>query len=842
MANDNELITGQETEAGTGTIDQENVTPGTTDTGTDSADALGTEYKLAYFFIKERGGHVHRLNIYKKSLPETLVIAKYLPYVQAWSLGYTGSEGVLSPIIKTQCNITLVDAPDNVETVTIDGVTYQCKTGDYEGFYTSDSTAWKVVITEDGRTRWTGYITPDSFSESLSYHSSVSITARDNIGHLQDMDFDIAGDSYNMVKVKDIIDGALSKVGAMSMDWSVTPNLFGRNNTNSAEAVELRVPSSGFKDKNLFEALRDVLEGLGLVMRWNENNAFVLSDIGSLPDLFAGSFAVPETPVQFAGRSGMRELDPAYKRVIEKFNFETGDLLNADLSESDYQDTATSATINGQNVSGYLPKASTGWARYSSNFILLNPFKYNRNPYFGTQTKIDSNIFVPVFKSSNAPINSYLYKVMPITYGNATLKLKYSFDSCLYYGNDSTGYMNTAIGAVSGSVYAVSYWGASVTLSSGVKQSYNAKKGVWQSSTVQNTAIIQAGEVSGEGSTSNISVECNIPIPSGATRIEFRIYPTTVDGIPSTLTFFPDNVNLSGMLDAGKVYACISDYAVEVANIGDYDYNKVTTIYDDRNNVTYNREPKYGQVPQLSTPNAIKNGFYIATDSAGIYPAAVNWRYLTGYNTGMQDLAVWVHQQILTQFYKPMDILTGTLIVSDARLTSVFTWKNKKYLLTSGEINLLDGMIEGAHLREVHSFAEVFDPVEDSRSGGGSVDPEELTLSTTSVTVNGKVSGMARVTVTASSSTAWSVTAPDDWITVTPTSGTGSGNIRIDVSEVGEGVTRTSRTGYVYVNNQVITVTQKWTLSSGGTDSGSDSGSGSTGSGGAVPGEGLPEE
>ena len=66
-------------------------------------------------------------------------------------------------------------------------------------FYTSSATEYRVRLMKDGAVEWTGYVTPDSFSESLQYRGSVTIIARDNLGALQDFEYDATSTTSGMI-------------------------------------------------------------------------------------------------------------------------------------------------------------------------------------------------------------------------------------------------------------------------------------------------------------------------------------------------------------------------------------------------------------------------------------------------------------------------------------------------------------------------------------------------------------------------------------------------------------------------------------------------------------------
>ena len=174
-------------------------------------------YALRYYKeFTHADGTVIRLEIHKKDSTEEAV--EIGDVVQGLSLQIQGQQDDIdTPIQKTSVLMTFVDAPD-IE----DGR----KNGFWEEFYTADATQWKVIIRERGAmlpsydTIWGGYITPDSFSEDLVYRGSVSITARDNIGHMQDFPFDAEGDNKGMIKLWDLVRLGWAKIESpMPLDW-----------------------------------------------------------------------------------------------------------------------------------------------------------------------------------------------------------------------------------------------------------------------------------------------------------------------------------------------------------------------------------------------------------------------------------------------------------------------------------------------------------------------------------------------------------------------------------------------------------------------------------------------
>ena len=125
-----------------------------------------------------------------------------------------GNSDVLTPVIKTAFSWSLVDAWDQGTTqddgtTCVDALGRKC--GQWEEFFTPDATKFKVVVSAAPvgallRTIWTGYVTPDSWAEDLIYRGSVTITARDMLGSLNEAEFNLTG----RPSVLKVVQGALA--------------------------------------------------------------------------------------------------------------------------------------------------------------------------------------------------------------------------------------------------------------------------------------------------------------------------------------------------------------------------------------------------------------------------------------------------------------------------------------------------------------------------------------------------------------------------------------------------------------------------------------------------------
>ena len=268
-------------------------------------------YALRYYKSYDLNGHKVKLDIYKKYpaveyAPAPMEIGRVL---QGLSLDVQGEQDdIISPIVKTSLSMTFADAP---------GEEKGKKTGDWEEFYTPDSTGYKVLLYIDGALYWSGYVTPDSFEEDLDYHGSVTIVARDNIGHLQDFQFDAEGNHEAMISVRSLIDSAWSKVECLlSLSYAsgsdvVWPTCEGYN------ALDCIVNIEAFAEKNWFEALEAVLDSFGLVLRYVGNNKAMVMPLRALPCLDKERLSLVEVKKVLLQATGHRMLTAACKSIVD---------------------------------------------------------------------------------------------------------------------------------------------------------------------------------------------------------------------------------------------------------------------------------------------------------------------------------------------------------------------------------------------------------------------------------------------------------------------------------------------------------------------------------------------
>lgn len=241
-----------------------------------------------------------------------------------------------------------------------------CGEVDYSQFFTPNATLFKVVWqTRTGgawSTRWTGFITPDSYTENLAYRDTLTLTARDNIGRLGEFNFDMT--LGQLSRVGDIIQAGLTKAEvAMTLTTST------RKRSTSLGIAMLCVNTSLFADKTWRDALETLLTGLGLTLAWNDGNSIELRDISQAPANTQAAF--------FINKSGFRQIRPAWRELTVEQDY--------GLRENFYEGQFTKADAgDGQT---FTPSASSKWSAQGGLALL--------NPYLGCAAPLET-LFVPI--------------------------------------------------------------------------------------------------------------------------------------------------------------------------------------------------------------------------------------------------------------------------------------------------------------------------------------------------------------------------------------------------------------------------------------------------------------
>ena len=656
------------------------------------------EYLSRYYkSITTKGCNV-TLNIYKKITSSARWLEKEIGEVLvSLNYGIQGAEDAVdSPIQKTSLEFSLVDAPELN--------TNDKKCGEWEEFFTPDATGYKVELVIDDVVKWTGYITPDSWEEDLSYHAPISITARDNWGRLNDFKFDHKGNDDHLITVSELIMAAAEKAGlAMNVkidsavEWPLCKGI---------PLYDHYINVLAFEDSTWWDALEETLGSLGMCIQYVDNNEFVVTPLRSR--CYVGNelyLLAPKKEFVFE-HPGHRSLAPAVKEIVEVQNYDfSDDMINAPaLTIGDFESGATYPFTSQPygTTERMMPvfslKPNGFWKQgVEGYYSLLCQFNYEpRQDDDSVRLKDDNTLFIacnPGTKTDYSYAQTQMrgvYCEVNMTRMRGKISIKVGAPVRLYGASYNTG---TAPFSEEYTCPAISNVFARImyTAHGYTPMCYNGIK--W----VSGAAYCQLSPPTNEG----VVYEYEFVIPSadidapGVLHIEFKCGKYIILGDYEAV-----DANGNGM------YMPITD--VKLTNVWDVEAeNKVTTKYNEDNNVILNRKPAIGCVNyDTISPQEVLNGVY--SPEIGC-PAAREWKWSAGEL--VTQLPVLIHQQLLTFYSKPNNILTGSMIV-DAGLPSfdcLWNWKGKAHILLSGRVNLISGQMDGAVLREFRRYDHMWE-------------------------------------------------------------------------------------------------------------------------------------
>ena len=345
--------------------------------------------------IKTEYGYC-KIEIYKKSYSGSPIEIEAVE-ANSLTLSIENLSETISPIGKSVCSFSIVD-------------TGQLS---YDDFFTPDATGIKVVIStinEDRgdvayTIRWSGFVTPDFYSESLVYRTAINISARDNIGYLSDVEFDLVEPS---IQVRELFSKAFAKISEQyPMDVMFRSHKTTEDGILLTDAV---ISTALFKDKTWGEVLELILHDLGLQMRWVDNNTIAVIDLSQIPEYYL------PTQFQFINSSGYREILPAWRGLAQKQEFGIrensfdGNILPQNLNFVEEIEIVPPSILYARDIKYYTP---TNW-QTTGDIFTANPSDYNepfgKRIYFTCANKDDA-------------IVRYMSWRQPITASNSPMKI-----------------------------------------------------------------------------------------------------------------------------------------------------------------------------------------------------------------------------------------------------------------------------------------------------------------------------------------------------------------------------------------------------------------------------------
>ena len=657
-------------------------------------------YKRKYYKQLSHKGVIWDIDIYQYT-DENVTAVEIGPVLQGLRLIVQGDQADIdTPIVKTSLEMTFVDAPDADENK---------KCGYWEEFYTSSATEYIVQLSKNGELEWSGYITPDSFSETLQYRGSVTIIARDNLGMLQDFEYDMVAGGFNLVILRALLEKAMSVI-SFPMTYDIpTQGVRKIPYAGDENALNILFNAEAFKGKTWLEVIESVLTSLGMVMRYVGRNKWIVSTIAEIP-LFDYDYwsDVPTSEVKFVAYA-TRELSPAVKRIVEEVSFDIEDNIAAiDMPEDCYSQVDTypyTAQYGGVPVINMPVYGAQGswFTPQLSNPLFFNPFAYALKEGHSSRKIGDLRATDVVYLAANAyEENSIRNAKWEQVIAPGRYKLSYTLDTPvgLYDNQTKVGFLdNTGLIDVIGKLTFISNDGTQ-------KSYYDYYSNKW---------------VSGEQVAANhllplshsITFPCDIELPelevaqNGILTFEIHfvqlsVYETESVGAYARLT------NMS-----------LVDLAMEETAIPER--LKITTKFNEKNNILIQRKPEFGfNSGNVASPKIVRNGMYIMADDW--YESSDEWQFTPADTPN--PYPVLVHQQMLAYYSKPNNVLTGELALTYPTLNRWYIWNGARHIMTSGALNILTGRMENVVLREFKKFGQVWgtnvnqDYIEMAKEGG----------------------------------------------------------------------------------------------------------------------------
>lgn len=688
-------------------------------------------YYLKYFAdAKDQQGHYVRVEVHSKTNDPDA------PY-RMWGLTELnlnvqgGTDKIDSPIIKTSLSFSLVEPPTPSYDYDMDG--RHQKKGGWSEFFTPQSDAYKVVLMTGSTygnwtNRWSGYITPDSWQESLDGYDSVTITARDNLGHLQDFDFDEPG-TNGLISIQSLIDKAMTKI-AVPMSYSIRVDdtasercLFFEDEDGDLHAInEAYINVSLFEGKSWYEALEQTLESIGWVCRWVDYNTLAFMPLRNMP--LMGYADGTDQQIQYLEfyNGGTRTLDPAYKEIKEEIDYDQKNKVERDarynlsswaIQTDLIQIHVDSLSIYGQStfVEHYAP-VRIRWSSYPDDrwsllTTALRADDYGLQPYTDeTEGEAAKDyLFILTNIKSNRDNPGSLKAIWDRRVQSTACKVSFEFTEhpmCLYPQVD--GQLGTYAYNLKHIKYSVHY-----------KKDGNTY--YWDGYTWLN--------YSGASTGSDILTKEYDPENETGSELEIQLGECTALGPNGLLEVSLDDIQYVNVLLYNYGYGCyarVKSITLENSQKVNLKKNTITTVNNAEYNVKNKRKPAFSPLLKsvgFTTPENYRAGMYrVKGSNTYCWPYNCHW---DSNPTEELPFPVQVHKQILQYHHITNEVLEGQAGATQEvegsytesypliKFDSIFRYKGKKHLLLSGNLDLLTGRLTSAIFREYLDWDELWD-------------------------------------------------------------------------------------------------------------------------------------
>ena len=656
-------------------------------------------YKLRYY--KEYGLHkaIVRIEILKKYddvnfAPAPIEIGGVLAGARLIMQG--DQDDITTPIVKTSLELSLVDAP---------GTEYGRMTGPWEEFFTPDSTGYIVKLYIDNVLEWSGYITPDSYEEDITTYGTVSIIARDNIGHLQDFMFEEKGDGEGMISVMSIFEKAWHLIQSqLQLDIPLLDDEIVWPECEGYRPIACQLNVEAFKDKNWYDVLEAVLDSFGLALRYVGNNTcriYPLRNLSILDKKSSIDVAMRDAIFQATGH---RTLQRACKAIVDKGKYESeSDVSFALVEDSEYTgemqtyrckvvtlDVAGIPILAEHDAPVWPIKNKVGGRGWMDSDHTLF-FDYTQYPDRFGKVKDENVMYIA---ANNVDTNRRATFSRRVSCKDMSIKMQ--FDTAV--GLDARNSVPQIRSYGEMLLMLVMWYSLRYEVGSKV---YYYDGAEWVESAHQLSKQL------GDTASPNPEVVIDVPLQVLADDADEAIASGILYFDILRIEYYPTVAELR-VANTG-VYARLKTFTIAIPETETIDKTfDVKVDYDASNNNLIERSSEL--IAPLKTyplQKNVINGIYLPENAN---PPARPW-YWPGESSDVKtELQVLVAQQILLYNSKPNNILTGSLVAEGEIMRFPVLWRygNRNHILVSGTMDLLTGYLEDVKLMEYKEWKDLY--------------------------------------------------------------------------------------------------------------------------------------
>ena len=607
-----------------------------------------------WLYKEIQGKHLVRLEIKKRDYQGQAIEIDALGK-DSITLSMDGSN-ITDPIIGSTLSFAIIDSG-------------QINTSD---FFTPDATLYAVELYLDGTLHWSGYLTPDSYSENLSYRDTIQLIARDNLGRLNDFTFEV---SRGLMNIEELFESLLDEVGCPQyLNWSVDKVATAKGNGVSqvTDIRSMSVNTMLFVGKTYREAMESILYGLGCQMRFRGLNNLLILNLSDLSTIQDGSAI-------FIEKSGHKEILPAWKNVTITQDY--------GLIENFFDGVLTEKESGSSTFYNPSEQVPTKW---EGNLNFQNQYGWNT----GIEDNQQESIYPALHEEDQDVLNGdyrAIYKT-PIKATNATLSITMSLNntlrrlrnvvfnsvSNLFVPQGKEKYQITfsfqvALRTPNGKVYIMTSndWVDEQSLD------FNHSFARWIKFLMPECVMADEG-------TWNKEQEVSIFVNSIPYDGELLLY------------IYPILWGEDGTDDGYSLAGKIRDIKIAFSN--DIGQQSARATINDKHNITSEIALTIGQVPSGKGDYKAYAGGLFASDGLPIYGFKRRESDIISYN--LMELVGREHIHYNKDNYT---ILSGRMM-GDVSFGDNIAYKGRKYTLISASYSVISGILDVTSMQEVRDY------------------------------------------------------------------------------------------------------------------------------------------